>query len=152
MLTIEACDLPDQSLLQQLHCDGAYTDAYRCVITLPVSLAAFVQAFYTTRVFKLERMILALCVARSSTDEQARALAAGERDHFAAWTVEARTADQLLMRDFAGRTRSWLMVEPCTDDNASARIGTRLYFGSAVLPVPGRATQTPRMGIAFGTL
>jgi hypothetical protein len=38
--------------------------------------------------------------------------------------VEERNEHQLLMRDFRGHTRSWLMVTP-----------GRLYFGSAVLPI-----------------
>jgi hypothetical protein len=45
-------------------------------------------------------------------------------DTFAAWSVEAHTGNQLLMCDFQGRTRSWFMVS-----------GTRLLFGSAVVPV-----------------
>ena len=69
-------------------------------------------AFYTTWLFRLERWILRLAVARPSTDEEAHQLARGEREAFAAWSVEARAPDQLLMCDFTGRTRSWLMVVP----------------------------------------
>ncbi|MBC8026654.1 MAG: hypothetical protein H7Y89_11710, partial [Steroidobacteraceae bacterium] len=49
---------------------------------------------------------------------------------FAAWTVERRAEDQLLLCDFQGKTRSWLMVE--------LKGGTsRLYFGSAVVKPRG---------------
>jgi hypothetical protein len=96
-----------------------------------VSHEQYVTAFYTTAVFKLERVILKWAVRKPSTDEQARQLAAGALDGFAAWTVEKRSADQLLLCDFMGRTRSWLMVEPVLDGPGPA---TRLYFGSAMTP------------------
>jgi hypothetical protein len=99
-----------------------------------------VTAFYTTWLFRLERWILRLAVARPSTDEEARQLARGEREAFAAWSVEARAPDQLLMCDFTGRTRSWLMVAP-----AAGTTGTRLYFGSVVVPV--RDPKTGKMGL-----
>lgn len=91
----------------------------------------YVEAFYTSRWFKLERLVLALLVARPSTDEQARRLARGETDSFAAWAVEARTPDQLLVCDYQGMTRSWLM-------SAATSSGTTLYFGSVVSPPPSR--------------
>ena len=97
-------------------------------------------AFYTTWLFRLERWILRLAVARPSTDEEALQLARGGRDSFAAWSVEARAPDQLLMCDFTGRTRSWLMVAP-----AAGTTGTRLYFGSVVVPV--RDPKTGEMGL-----
>jgi hypothetical protein len=97
-----------------------------------VSHAQFVEAFYTTWIFKLERWILSWAVAKPSTDEEARGLAAGTRDRFAAWTVEDRATDQLLMCDYQKHTRSWLMVAACELDGNPA---TRLYFGSVVVPV-----------------
>lgn len=98
-------------------------------------------AFYTTWLFRLERWILRHMVGRPSTDQEARQLARGERDAFAAWSVEARAPGQLLMRDFTGRTRSWLMVAP-----AAGTDGTRLYFGSVVVPVPGARLRGPLIG------
>ncbi len=72
-----------------------------------------------------------------STADQANQLAAGALVTFAAWHVEARSEDQLLMCDFQRRTRSWLMAVPLT-----ARTGprTKLYFGSAVVPVKNSRT------------
>ena len=86
-------------------------------------------SFYTTWLFKLERFILRRLVNKPSTDAEAFELARGERASFAAWSVEARVTDQIVMCDFLGRTRSWFMVEAIEGGKA-----TRLYFGSAVVP------------------
>jgi hypothetical protein len=146
---IDKCKLPQGALLRRYLRGGAYTDCYVTEIARPVAHAEFVAAFYTTPLFKLERLILAWLVDRPSTDAQAEALAAGTLDTFAAWTVEARADDQLLLSDFRGRTRSWLMVE-------EARIigepGTRLYFGSAVVPVTDRNSGQATLGISFRAL
>ena len=103
--------------------------------------AQYVEAFYTTWLFKLERWILKWALSRPSTDAQARELAAGALERFSAWRVEGRADNQLLMRDeFTGRTHSWLMTE--------ARAGgTRLYFGSVVL-----RRGDGRLGGSFGLL
>lgn len=122
MAAIRACALPEHALLRKYARDGAYIDCYTAETERPVSLAEYVEAFYTGAVFKLERLLLAWFVSRPSTDAQAKALAAGGLSDFAAWRVEGRSSDQLLMCDLTGRTRSWFMVEP-----------RRLYFGSAVL-------------------
>lgn len=119
-------DLPEDALLQRYREQGAYTDCFAVDVPGQVAHAAFVEAFYTTAVFKLERLLLALFVARPSRDAEARELAIGRRQQFAAWSVEGRAPDQLLMCDYAGSTRSWLMASP-------AGQGTRLYFGSAVV-------------------
>ena len=138
-------DLPPDALLRKDRDGGAYTDCYATWITAPVSHAAYVEAFYTTWVFKLERLLLKWLVAKPSTDDEARRLSRGELDAFAAWTVEARAPDQILLADFMGRTKSWLMVESLGE----AR--TRLYFGSAVVKVRDRSGQ-PTLGFSFGAL
>lgn len=103
-----------------------------------VSHAEFVEAFYCSWLFRLERVVLTLLVARPSTDADARALARGERERFAAWSVEARAPDQLLVCDYQGKTRSWLMIEPATQHGTA---DTRLYFGTGIVPV-----EDPRNG------
>ncbi len=136
--------LPDTALLQIYHQrPECYTDCYMVELPGQVSFADYVTAFYTTPLFKLERAILRVTVRRPSTDDQARALAEGGKagGRFAAWDVEAREAGQLLLCDLAARTRSWLMAEPIDG-------GTRLYFGSAV--VPGGANG--KMGLLFHVL
>jgi len=119
-------ELPAGALLQRYRDQGAYTDCFAIDVPGQVAHAAYVEAFYTTAVFKLERLLLALFVARPSRDAEARELAGGQRQQFAAWSVEGRAPGQLLMCDYAGSTRSWLMAVP-------AGQGTRLYFGSAVV-------------------
>ena len=127
------CPLPDASLLNRYRLQqGAYTDCYSTEIARSVSQAEFVEAFYTTWVFKLERAILKWAVAKPSTDAQAALLAQKGLDAFSAWTVEDRRQDQLLLCDLHGRTRSWLMAVPTESGD-----GTRLYFGSAVVAAKG---------------
>jgi hypothetical protein len=129
---IRSTPAPSGALHAKYARTGAYTDCFSTEVPARISQAQFVEAFYTTWVFKLERRILAWFIAKPSTDEEAKALAAGARDHFAAWTVEERAADQLLMCDHLGHTRSWFMVAPCELAGGPA---TRLYFGSVVVPV-----------------
>lgn len=78
---------------------------------------------------------------------QAGALARGERDTFAAWRVEGRAPGELLLCDFTGRTRSWLMVVAPTGGASP----TRLCFGSAVVPRRDGAGRA-RMGSLFTAL
>ncbi len=109
--------------------DGAalphYTDCFATTVPIAVDLATFVHAFYTTPLFRSERLVLRL-LGMHSTDADIEALLAGRQQHFAAWTLEDRTDDQLLMCDIRERTRSWFRVAPEGSD-------TRLYFGSAVI-------------------
>jgi len=146
--SIQACALPDQALLAEYTRGGAYTDCYTTQVARSVSHAEYVEAFYTGSVFKLERLLLGWLVSKPSTDAQAKGLALGSLNTFSAWRVEARTADQLLMCDLNGRTRSWLMVAPLQASTAS----TRLYFGSAVVPVRDRASGQARLGFLFKAL
>ncbi|MCM5681585.1 hypothetical protein M8A51_18830 [Schlegelella sp. S2-27] len=147
MAPIQRCELPEAALLRGYLQTGAYTDCYATDVARPVSHAQYVEAFYTTAVFKLERWLLARLVARPSTDLQAWELARGTRAVFAAWSVEARAADQLLMCDFHGRTRSWLMCVPTANGRAA-----RLFFGSAVVPIVDRRSGQASMGRAFRAL
>lgn len=146
---IQKCELPKDALLRRYLRGGTYADCYVTEIAGPVTHAAYVAAFYTTPLFKLERLILAWLVDRPSTDAQVQALAAGTLDAFAAWAVEARADDQLLLSDFRGRTRSWLMVEEARINGAP---GTRLYFGSAVVPETARSSGQATPGIFFRAL
>lgn len=146
---IAACELPAESLLRNYREAGAYTDCYSIDVAGAITQAGYVEAFYTTWVFKLERLLLAWFIARPSTDAQAKALARSESDSFAAWSVEGRTADQLLMCDLNSRTRSWLMSATTSTGGAS---GTRLYFGSAVVPVTDPKTGQKTMGAIFRAL
>jgi hypothetical protein len=148
MAAIHACELPAGALLRKYLNAGSYADCYVTELAAPVSHAAYVEAFYTTAVFGVERWLLARLVSRPSTNAQARALAGGTLDAFAAWTVEGRAANQLLMCDIAGRTRSWLMV---AHNDAPGPQRTRLYFGSAVVPAR-RSGASSGLGLTFRAL
>ena len=104
-----------------------YTDCFTLVLEQRIFLADFVEAFYTTPLFKVERLILCL-IGKPSNDKKARELASGLRSDFAAWTVEDRNDNQILLCDFMKKTRSWLMVEISEVEKQS-----KLYFGSAVI-------------------
>lgn len=149
MTTIRSCRLPDGALLAPYRERGAYTDCLVAELSAAVTHAEYVEAFYTTALFKLERLVLALLLSRHSTDRQARDLALGRSDAFAVWRVEQRDVDQLLLTDIHHRTRSWLMAARDAEDPASR---TRLYFGSAVVPLADLRSGRRRMGVAFRAL
>lgn len=148
-MSIQRRELPDTSLLQTYRAAGAYTDCFATEVPGTISHERFVRAFYTTWLFKLERWILKWSVRKPSTDEEAAQLADGTREAFAAWTVERRTDDQVLLCDFMQRTRSWLMVERIGTEHEPR---TRLYFGSAIVPVTDPKTGARRLGFAFQSL
>lgn len=145
-VAVAACGLPSAALLQRYRTAPGFADCYAVEINRAVTLPQFIAAFYTTPLFKVERAILRWFARRPSSDAEARALAAGERETFAAWRVEARANDQILLADFLGRTRSWLMVESLDAGR------TRLYFGSGIVPKVDKQTGQAAMGIAFTAL
>lgn len=149
MSHVRVCALPEGALLGKYARGGAYTDCYAAEVARPVSQAEYVEAFYTGALFKLERLLLAWFASRPSTDAQVRELASGRVETFAAWRVEERSADQLLMCDLGGRTRSWLMVAPAGSGDSAI---TRLYFGSAVVPVVDNQSGRATLGFTFTAL
>ena len=64
-------------------------------------------------------------------------------------SAEARAPEQLLVCDYQGKTRSWLMVEPGFDGDAAI---THLYFGTGIVPVINRHTGERRMTLFFRAL
>lgn len=149
MPSVQRCQLPAGALLARYGPDGAYVDCYVTEVAGTVSHAQYVEAFYTTPLFGLERLLLSWFASRPSTNGQAQQLAAGTLDAFAAWFVEDRSVNQLLLCDFTKRTRSWLMVAPAGDGGSAA---TRLYFGSAVVPVTSAKTGESTLGAPFHAL
>ena len=137
---ISPCPLPAEALLNRYRTGGGFADCYVTEIPRAVSHAEFVEAFYTTRLFKLERLLLRLFLSRSSTDLQAARLARGELDAFAAWSVEEPRPRPAA----PGRRRR---PHPVLADGGAvggpASVGTRLYFGSAV--VPRRSARSGRV-------
>jgi hypothetical protein len=143
-IPIRKCPVPANTILEAYSMNGAYADCYETQVPCRVAFSEFIFAFYTTPLFKLERWILKLTVAKPSTDMQARQLAEGVMSEFAAWHVEDRRENELLMCDFRGQTRSWLSVAPVKTVNGDR---TQLYFGSAVLPIRNPKTG----GLALGS-
>lgn len=139
---IAGAALPPGALLARYEAATGYTDCFVATVPGQVTHGAYVEAFYTTALFKLERIILAVLLSRPSSDREVRGLVTGEASRFAAWTVEAREPNQILLCDFLGASRSWLMSEV---DPASPKGATTLYFGTALVPSEG----TGRLGIGF---
>jgi hypothetical protein len=124
----QAAPLPASAFLAAYAERGAYTDCFTTTVPGRVGLAALVEAVYTSPLFKLERWVLATLLRLPSTDAQARQVALGQADRFAAWRVEQRSDSQILLD--AGQTRLWLAVA----DGPSEAPSTTLLFGSAVVP------------------
>jgi hypothetical protein len=141
--------MPEHALLSRYTRQGAYTDCFFTDVPGLITHAQFVEAFYTTWAFRLERWILTWSVHKPSTREQAARLASGELDQFAAWSVEDRCDGQILLTDFLQRTRSWLMSIPIEIDGAPA---TRLYFGSAIIPSIDAKTGRLKLSRVFRAL
>jgi len=152
MLAITRESVPDDALLRTFrggaHPErwGRYADCFAVCVDRNVTLAQFVFAFYTSPLFVIERWLLRLLINAPSNRDDARAIADGTSDEFAAWYVGQRTATQLLMCDRYERTRSWFRVEPESGG------GTRLQFGSAVAARRGERGHVPRRAGAFNLL
>ncbi len=124
MAKIESIDVPSSSLLAQFGVPGAYRDCFACEVPGRVSLEQFVERFYCSASFRPERVLLGL-IGRGGDNDDARAVAYGKADSFAAWNVLERRDDEMLLQDFRGTTASWLAVEP-------GEQSTQLRFGSWV--------------------
>ncbi len=124
MAKIESIAVPKGSLLAEFDPPVAYRDCFMREVSGTVSLEAFIERFYCSTAFRLERIALGL-IGRGANNADAQAVAHGKVDSFAAWTVIERREDQILLQDFQGATASWLSVQP----NGQS---TRLLFGSWV--------------------
>ncbi len=145
MVNVTAQDIPTGSLIaEQATQAGYYTDCFSCVVPGQVCLADYVTAFYTTPLFRAERLVLRLAARAPSTDAQARALAEGETERFAVWQVAARHDDEMLLAERSGRTKSWFKV-------AAQGADTQLFFGSVVVPVKAKSGKMV-LGPVFDSL
>jgi hypothetical protein len=145
MIRIRTGKLPENALSAQYADDGAYADCYHIDIPRQIALEEYIQAFYTTPLFKVERAILSLVARKSSRDSEVDELSSGRSKRFSIWTVESRLPSQILLCDFTNKTRSWLMVASVENGETPS---TRLYFGSVVVP---RAVSENGQG-SFGVL
>ncbi len=120
---------------------GSTTEPYRdCFMRREagvVTLEQLIERFYCSWAFRPERIALGL-IGRGASSENARALARGEVESFAAWNVVERHESEILLQDFSGATASWLAVRPGSDggtapSSSSGAVGqTELLFGSWV--------------------
>ncbi|MDF3413869.1 hypothetical protein HKX54_05330 [Sulfitobacter sp. M57] len=135
-MSVAACSLPPAALLAVYQGqEGAYTDCFSVQHTGEADLSAFIGAFYTTWLFRLERAVLTVALRKRIRDSDVVALAEGHATEFAVWTVESRAERQILLRDMFGKTRSFLSVAPVGDGS------TELLFGSAVVSGGGSGSS-----------
>ncbi|MFN0303289.1 MAG: hypothetical protein ACKVQU_23355, partial [Burkholderiales bacterium] len=109
---VRPCEVPLSSLLRRYKDGDGFADCYVAEVAGAITQEAFVEAFYTSPLFKVERTILKYLAGRPATDADARQLAVGKSGTFSAWRVEDQSSSELLLADFTGRTRSWLMAAP----------------------------------------
>ena len=124
--SVNKVPLPDGALLQEFVDHGHYTDCFVARVRNDVTFPEYVASFYTTPLFKAERLVLKWLVFRPSTDDEARQLSRSEIHEFAAWKEHSRSDNQLVMMDFRQQTCSWFMLVPQENGNL-------LYFGTAVM-------------------
>ena len=133
MISAKACCLPKIALLAAYLHQADYIDCFVVDVEGSVSLTDYIFAFYTSPTFKSERILLGILLRMPSTDDDAYRLAHAASDRFAAWHVEQRSDNQILLCDYQKRSRSWLMAMPLTQTGTN--IVTRLYFGTAMMPI-----------------
>ncbi|MEH6450534.1 MAG: hypothetical protein V7765_17820 [Oleispira sp.] len=148
MPKVIATELPSDALSTSYQEQGAFVDCYYMDIAKDISLEQYIQAFYTTTLFKLERSLLSLATFKRTKDVEAVELSLGKSDQYSIWTVEGRESNQIMLRDFTGNTRSWLMVQKPNEN----QMGTRLYFGSVVVPKSVSKNGQGSFGVLFHLL
>jgi hypothetical protein len=141
MFVASPCPLPADAMPRTHDVKVGFVDCFFIDVNAQISHSQFVAAFYTSWLFKIERFILRWVVAKPSTNAEAQQLAMGEHTQFAAWALEARAENQLLMGDYPGATCSWLICEALA---ASDPRRTRLYFGSAIALARSPSAQARR--------
>ena len=122
---VRRAEVPASSLIARYLADPAsHVDAY--VASGDATLEAFVRAFFSTPIFRLERRLLRLA-GKMSSDAQVNDLASGAGSAMAAWVVEDRSATELLMKVPGSPIRTWLAVGQ-----------GELWFGSAIVAEGGK--------------
>ena len=146
MSRITKSEVPSGALSVVYLKQGAFVDCYYIDIPKKVSLSEYIMAFYTSPLFKVERMILSIATIRFALDGEALELSLGKSEKYSIWTVECRQFNQIILRDFTNKTRSWLMVQESSVGGAD---NTRLFFGSVVVPRKISESGQPIFGSLF---
>lgn len=129
-------DVPDGTLIaDDAQRTGGFADSFVTRVPGTVPLPVYVEAFYTSRLFRAERVLLGLA-GHPSTDTEARAVAEGSADRIAVWGHPVRRGDELLMPQLSGATASWFMTR-------SVGTETELCFGTIVRPGKSGAKRMP---------
>ena len=75
MLTVQPCEVPLNSSLRPYKDGPGYADCYVTQVPGAVTQAAYIEAFYTSHLFKIERTLLHYLASKPATDADAKALA-----------------------------------------------------------------------------
>jgi hypothetical protein len=110
-----------------------------------VTLESYINAFFNTWLFRIERMILNTAAKKPASDEDIARLAQGTSNTMSAWQVERRDADQILLEVPQTPIRTWLM-------RSGEGEKTQLYFGSAILPDAVDRNGNAKMPFLFHAL
>ena len=124
MSKVSAIPIPPSSLLAGFGGEHDYRDCFVREVPGEVPLSDLIERFYCSRAFRPERVVLGL-IGKGATNEDARALARGEADGIALWSVVERRENEILLTAGITNTASWLAVE-------QGEGTTRLLFGSWV--------------------
>ena len=131
---VQEGELPSGALLELYRVTGGHVDCFVADVPGAVALPDLITAFYSSAAFRPERWLLGAVLGKPADDADVARLAADQTKRFSAWTVEGRRGDEILLCDYQGKTRSWLKV-------AAIPGGTRLHFGSAVVPAKSRTAK-----------
>lgn len=146
MSQITATALPETAFLARYEAQpDTHTDCFQVTLPKHIPLEDFINAFFNSLLFRIERLILKLTVKKPSTDEDIAKLANGTSDTMAAWQLEQRDENQILLEVPQTPIRTWLMRRTDGDH-------THLYFGSAILPSRKDRHGKPAMGHLFFVL
>ncbi|NVE95130.1 hypothetical protein [Altererythrobacter lutimaris] len=128
---VRACELPEGSLLAGFGGADDYRDCFCREVPGEVSLEQYIERFYSSAVFRPERVVLGL-IGRGASAEDIRALASGESDQIAVWKVVERKPDEILLLSRDTNTASWLAVSSSSEAVGQTKNKTKLLFGSWV--------------------
>ena len=141
MFLVKPSSVPESGLLNAYaDIPGCYTDCFSAEISGTVQLPELIHSFFTTPVFRLERMILAVFASSPTTDLEVANLACGDGNTLALWKVETREKNQLIMAVGNGPLRTWLMVSP----DKAKKDTSRIFLGSALLPTAFGSKGEPK--------
>jgi hypothetical protein len=146
MVQVIATTLPKSACLNDYeHRAGVYTDCFQTELPKGGTLESYINAFFNTWLFRIERMILNTAAKKPASDEDIARLAQGTSNTMSAWQVERRDADQILLEVPQTPIRTWLM-------RSGEGEKTQLYFGSAILPDAVDRNGNAKMPFLFHAL